>query len=75
MRAPVVTLWLILSSGCTLRGTDYLQSGIGCVPPLADCDGDGSCETNLADTAAHCGACGYACDGISCKDGSCLLDT
>jgi hypothetical protein len=46
----------------------------GCAAPMADCDNDDTCETNLADDRAHCGACNYRCDGIACEAGSCLLD-
>lgn len=30
---------------------------------LADCDGNGSCETDLTRSVAHCGGCGRPCSG------------
>lgn len=45
-----------------------------CPVDMGDCDGDGSCETNVRTSDAHCGACDYACGGEGCVDGSCLLD-
>ncbi len=32
-----------------------------CAAPLADCDGDGSCETDTSSSLDHCGFCEYAC--------------
>lgn len=50
---------------------------ITCAPrisPEADCDGDpdNGCETYLAFSAQHCGACGNACPGNgTCEAGTC----
>ncbi len=53
-------------------GTDSgNDSGTMCTAPLADCDGNGSCETSTATDANHCGACGHDCGGGSCVDGRC----
>ncbi|MBK9001551.1 MAG: hypothetical protein IPM35_38010 [Myxococcales bacterium] len=32
-----------------------------CAAPLADCDGDGSCETDTSSSVDHCGFCEYKC--------------
>lgn len=64
-------------------GTGGLGGGFGpgCAPldrgptacpgTLADCDGDGTCESNLAVSRDHCGACGHGCLGADCASGSC----
>ncbi|MEZ4410941.1 MAG: hypothetical protein R3A52_31355 [Polyangiales bacterium] len=46
-----------------------------CASGYGDCDGDASngCETTLASSAQHCGACGRACaDGQVCRAGTCV---
>jgi hypothetical protein len=50
-----------------------------CAPDLADCNGDGTCETNTTTDEAHCGACGAACPGtaahatsVQCVAGACV---
>ncbi|WP_437942261.1 lipoprotein receptor [Sorangium sp. So ce341] len=44
----------------------------GCEAGLADCDGDGDCETPVDADPLNCGACGAVClDGGMCRDGSC----
>jgi alpha-tubulin suppressor-like RCC1 family protein len=49
----------------------------GCTAPQADCDGNGSCETNTATSTASCGACGRACSGgnatWACNAGACQV--
>lgn len=50
--------------------------GLGCLAGYADCDGDGTCETNLMIDGLHCGSCGTRCDtesGQPCIGGSCLM--
>jgi hypothetical protein len=43
----------------------------GCLPGLADCDGDGACETTLG-TDGNCSGCGDTCTGgKTCGGGSC----
>lgn len=44
-----------------------------CSEGRGDCDQrlDTGCETDLLNTAAHCGACSISCDG-ACDQGSCL---
>ncbi len=51
--------------------------GFACNAGFGDCDGNpaNGCETSLATTAAHCGACGAACNGTNgtatCSGGVC----
>ena len=50
--------------------------GLGCLDGWADCDGNGTCETNLAIDGLHCGSCGNRCDngsGQPCIGGACLM--
>jgi hypothetical protein len=52
------------------------QCTIGnCVPPYADCDriAMNGCEVNTSTDAKNCGACGNACNGMSCASGACGL--
>jgi hypothetical protein len=42
-----------------------------CTGTLADCDGDGTCETNLTISRDHCGACNHACLGGECSASAC----
>jgi Cys-rich repeat protein len=45
-----------------------------CAAGFGDCDGsaENGCETTLATSASHCGACGTACPvGQVCSDGAC----
>ncbi|MFZ5891349.1 MAG: hypothetical protein ACOY0T_09885 [Myxococcota bacterium] len=48
-----------------------------CNAPLADCDGNGSCEVNVTDDNKNCGGCGIACTfnhGTgACVDQKCVL--
>ncbi|MBX7194525.1 MAG: hypothetical protein K1X94_20885 [Sandaracinaceae bacterium] len=48
-----------------------------CTAPLADCDGNGSCETNTTTSVTSCGSCGRACSGgnatWSCVAGGCSI--
>jgi len=48
-----------------------------CVDGEADCDGNAAngCETDLATSEPHCGACGHDCSGGTCDDGACLIET
>ncbi|AKU94963.1 hypothetical protein AKJ09_01627 [Labilithrix luteola] len=51
---------------------------LDCAPGWGDCDLDPSngCETDLASTDAHCGACGNRCDtqaGQPCIEGQCAM--
>lgn len=49
-------------------------ASVGCVPGTAECDGSTAtvCETELDLSAAHCGACGHACEaGERCIAGRC----
>ncbi len=49
--------------------------GFVCNPGFGDCDGDpaNGCETNTGASAAHCGACGAACEsGLVCSAGRCI---
>jgi hypothetical protein len=43
-----------------------------CSAPLADCNGDGACETSLENDPKNCGACGHDCGaGASCAAKTC----
>lgn len=52
---------------------------LGCDPGWASCDGNDAngCETDIADSASHCGACGVVCPTrphtatATCRDGAC----
>jgi hypothetical protein len=68
--------------GC-LKGFEYCPAQEKCVTvgpcvtscatDTSDCDGDGICETNTANSNQHCGSCGNACgSGKSCQGGQCL---
>lgn len=53
-------------------GTDAgHDTGTSCTAPLADCDGNGSCETSTATEPKHCGVCGHDCGGGACVGGRC----
>jgi hypothetical protein len=51
--------------------------GGGCTYPEADCDMNGSCETDLSSDLLHCGSCLRTCSGgsamWSCVAGSCRV--
>lgn len=50
--------------------------GYECGEGWGDCDGDGTCETDLRVDGLHCGSCGHQCDtasGQPCIGGSCLM--
>ena len=52
------------------------RDGCVCAPGRGDCDGlaANGCETDLAVTDAHCGACGVACTGAEhCTSGVCRV--
>lgn len=48
-----------------------------CIAPLADCDMNGSCETDTSSSSDHCGACRRACEGLNavwgCSGGVCRV--
>jgi alpha-tubulin suppressor-like RCC1 family protein len=48
-----------------------------CTAPTADCDMNGSCETNTSSSVTNCGSCGRACSGgnatWSCASGGCTI--
>lgn len=47
-------------------------AALACSAPLADCDQNGSCETDVSTDEDHCGACGSACPFLSrCVAGAC----
>jgi len=65
------------AGACTMGACTITRCNDG----FADCDGSpaNGCETNLGDSAAHCGACGTSCartnaDGV-CQAGVCSLGT
>jgi hypothetical protein len=52
------------------------QCGVSCPTGTADCNGDGSCETNTTNSNQHCGSCGNACgSGKSCVNSVCTDNT
>jgi hypothetical protein len=54
-------------------GADCVDNRCQCAPDRADCDGDGTCETNVRQAREHCGGCGNACPaGEICADGICV---
>ena len=54
-----------------------------CAPGMVDCDGNGSCETNILSDVGHCGSCaatrcpqptaGQQATGASCEFGRCAV--
>lgn len=48
-----------------------------CAAPLADCDGNTTCETNLTSDAKNCGGCGLACTAFNgtaaCVNSKCVV--
>lgn len=82
-RLAALALAALVACGSTVvdpPAVDPPAGGAGGAPTcsalLADCDGDGSCETNLH-TLESCGACGAVCAAehasASCLDGVCSL--
>ena len=70
------------SETCNTRDDDcdgaVDEGGVcGCPAGRRDCDGDGSCETDVRNDIAHCGACGAACalassaEAMACRGGRC----
>ena len=54
-----------------------VEAQSACPDGRADCDGDAAngCETQLANSVAHCGACGHACGAdLVCDVGACRHD-
>jgi hypothetical protein len=48
------------------------QCGGACAPGTADCDGNGSCETNTTNSNQHCGTCNNLCGtGQTCVNSVC----
>lgn len=52
--------------GCTANACTY-NCGVG----TADCDKNGTCETNLNTSAQNCGVCGRSCGTTQCIGGFC----
>lgn len=46
-----------------------------CKAPLADCNGDGTCDTSIDNDPKNCGACGHDCGGGTCGGGKCQPQT
>ena len=46
--------------------TPAADAGSTCPSPLADCNGDGVCETSLDTDPKNCGVCGRDCGGGAC---------
>jgi hypothetical protein len=47
------------------------DSGTQCGAGLADCDGNGSCETDVVHSTEACGRCRHSCLGGTCSGGVC----
>src|SRR5688572_29280260 len=48
------------------------EASVVCPAGFGDCNGDGTCETNVAQSDPNnCGACGRNCDGETCTSGVC----
>lgn len=69
------------SNDCTAKAPQGKQAGcasgvctFNCAAGTADCDGNGSCETNVATSPTNCGQCGHSCSGTTCAGGFCLPD-
>ncbi|HWA75133.1 MAG TPA: hypothetical protein VG937_22500 [Polyangiaceae bacterium] len=66
-------------AGTTAACVDGACTTSKCTDPLADCNGDGSCETNTTSDAKHCGGCGNECfmphATVKCAAKACVLDT
>jgi hypothetical protein len=82
-RASPAVLLLALSAcaqvwGIESRGLDaHVRCEDGncvCTGGFDDCDGspENGCETDLASSEDHCGACGHGCLGGGCSGGRCL---
>lgn len=56
-------------AGCSSGACTY-----NCGAGTADCDGNGSCETNLNTSATNCGQCERSCAGTACVGGFCQPD-
>lgn len=68
------------AEGCVTPGdggvdasADGPVADAACPPGFASCDGNpaNGCETELAASNAHCGACGHACGDQVCTAGTC----
>ena len=55
----------------TTPGAGGTGGAVGCGGGLADCDGDGTCETDITNDNDNCAACGRSCLGASCVDTRC----
>lgn len=56
-------------SGAPVTPAPAGDGGPKCAAPVADCDGDGVCETSLDTDPKNCGACGRDCGGGACEKG------
>ncbi len=63
------------SNDADVDGGHDAQDPGSCIAPLADCDGNGSCETSTSTEPKHCGACGHDCGGGTCQNGRCQPQT
>jgi len=78
----VTMIGLLAFAGCGSDSSTGNNSNANntttCEGTLADCDGDGVCETDLASDHVSCGACGRQCDPSngsgSCIDGACVIE-
>jgi hypothetical protein len=54
---PAGTAYCASQAACVAPG----QCAVSCAPGTADCNGDGSCETNTTNSNQHCGGCNKPC--------------
>ena len=74
---PIAELRACLDGGCGGAEGEGGTSSTPCAEGLADCDGDGQCETDLNADDASCGVCGNVCEALageasSCSAGTCI---
>jgi len=54
---PAGTAYCASQHACVAPG----DCAVSCAPGTADCNGDGSCETNTTNSTQHCGGCNKPC--------------
>ncbi len=65
-----------LGGGCTFElGEVKDPVEVPCEEGFASCEGEPACSANLSTSPDHCGACGRSCQGGSCTNGRCPMQT